>query len=144
MSAWASPSISCCSGTEAIASDYHAVEARYRKLRRVAVLMDGMVPVPGTRFRFGLNSLIGLPPGAGDAMLTAISLWIVWEATRLGLPREKIVRMLGNVAIETALGSVPVLGDLFDVVWKANLRNLAIIEEHVDAQGKERRILAAP
>jgi hypothetical protein len=97
--------------------------------------MDGLVRVPGTRFRFGLNSLIGLPPGAGDAMLTAISLWIVWEATRLGLPRAKVARMLGNVAIEAALGTVPVMGDLLDVVWKANLRNLAIIEEHLAAQG---------
>ena len=97
--------------------------------------MDGLVRVPGTRFRLGLNSLIGLPPGAGDAMLTGISLWIVWEARRLGLPREKIARMLGNVAVETALGTVPVLGDLLDVVWKANLRNLAIIEKHLAAQG---------
>jgi len=105
--------------------------------------MDGLVRVPGTRFRFGLNSLIGLPPGAGDAMLTAVSLWIVWEARRLGLPREKIARMLGNVAVEAALGTVPVLGDLFDVIWKANLRNLAIIEEHLAARDKERRVTAA-
>jgi hypothetical protein len=97
--------------------------------------MDGLVRVPGTRFRLGLNSLIGLPPVAGDAMLTAISLWIVWEAKRLGLPRKKIARMLGNVAIETALGTVPLVGDLFDVVWKANLRNLAIVEKHLARQG---------
>jgi hypothetical protein len=97
--------------------------------------MDGLVRVPGTKFRLGLNSLIGLPPGAGDAMLTAISLWIVWEAARLGLPRAKVARMLGNVAVETALGTVPVLGDLLDVVWKANLRNLAIIEDHLAARG---------
>jgi hypothetical protein len=93
--------------------------------------MDGVLRVPGTRFRFGLNSLIGLPPGAGDTMLTAISLWIVWQGSKMGLPREKIVRMLGNVAVEAALGTVPVLGDLFDIMWKANLRNLAIIEQHL-------------
>ena len=97
--------------------------------------MDGLIRIPGTRFRLGLNSLIGLPPGAGDAMLVAISLWIVWEGAKLDLPREKIVRMLTNVAIEAALGTVPVLGDVFDVVWKANLRNLAIIEEHLAAGG---------
>ena len=112
-------------------TDFRSLEARYRRLRHVAVLMDGVLRVPGTRFRFGLNSLIGLPPGAGDAMLAAISLWIVWQGSKLGLPREKIARMLGNVAIEAALGSVPVLGDLFDVVWKANLRNLAIIDKHL-------------
>lgn len=110
--------------------------------------MDGLVRVPGTRFRLGLNSVIGLPPVAGDAMLTAISLWIVWEAKRLGVPREKIARMLGNVAVEAALGTVPVVGDLLDVAWKANLRNLAIIEAHLEqdqapaagrAAGAERR-----
>jgi Domain of unknown function (DUF4112) len=115
----------------AITADFQTLQARYRRLRHVAVLMDGVLRVPGTKFRFGLNSLIGLPPAAGDAMLTAISLWIVWQGSKLGLPREKIVRMLGNVAIEAALGSVPVLGDLFDVIWKANLRNLAIIERHL-------------
>ena len=97
--------------------------------------MDGILRVPGTRFRLGLNSLIGLPPGAGDAVLTAISLWIVWEGSKLGLPRHKITQMLVNVAVEAALGSVPVLGDIFDVVWKANLRNLAIIDEHLDYYG---------
>jgi hypothetical protein len=115
-----------------ITADFGILEARYRRLRHVAVLMDGLMRVPGTRFRFGLNSVIGLPPGAGDAMLAAISLWIVWQGSKLGLPREKIARMLGNVAIEAALGSVPVLGDLFDVVWKANLRNLAIIDRHLE------------
>ena len=118
----------------------HTAESRYRRLRHVAVLMDGIMRIPGTRFRLGLNSLIGLPPGAGDAMLTAISLWIVWEASRLGLPRHKIARMLGNVAVEAALGTVPVLGDVLDVVWKANLRNLAIIDRHLDAS----RLAAAP
>jgi hypothetical protein len=118
-------------GAAAITADFRTLEARYRRLRHVAVLMDGVLRVPGTRFRFGLNSLIGLPPGAGDTMLTAISLWIVWQGSKLGLPREKIVRMLGNVAVEAALGSVPVVGDLFDIIWKANLRNLAIIEQHL-------------
>ena len=114
-----------------VTADFPALEARYRRLRQIAVLMDGFLRVPGTKFRFGLNSLIGLPPGAGDAMLAAISLWIVWQGSKLGLPRKEIVRMLGNVAIEAALGSVPVVGDLFDIMWKANLRNLAIIEQHL-------------
>ena len=119
-----------------------AADARYRRIRNVAILMDAAVRVPGTRFRLGLGSLIGLPPVAGDTLLTAISLWIVWEAQKLGLPRAKIVRMLGNIAIETALGSVPVLGDLMDVVWKANLRNLAIIEDYLgsgDVAGRHDR-----
>ena len=104
--------------------------AKIERLRRVAWLIDAAARVPGTRFRFGLNSVIGLAPGAGDALLTLISLYIVWEAVRLGLPRRKLVRMLANVAIEAGFGAFPVLGDLLDVVWKANLRNVAIIDEH--------------
>ena len=119
-----------------VTADVRALEARYRRLRHVAVLMDGVLRVPGTRFRFGLNSLIGLPPVAGDAMLTAISLWIVWEGSRLGMPRHKLARMLGNVAVEAALGSVPVVGDFLDVAWKANLRNLAIIEMQLASAGQ--------
>jgi hypothetical protein len=99
-------------------------------LRRLAWIIDAVGRVPGTRFRFGLNSVIGLAPGAGDALLTLISLYIVYEAVHLGLPRAKIIRMLRNVAVEAFLGAFPLLGDLLDVVWKANLRNVAIIDEH--------------
>ena len=104
--------------------------ARIARLRRLAWLMDAVGRVPGTRFRFGLNSVIGLAPGAGDAVLAVISLYIVYQAKSLGLPKIKIARMLLNVGIEAGLGAVPFLGDLFDVVWKANLRNIDIIDEH--------------
>jgi hypothetical protein len=104
--------------------------ARIARLRRLAWLMDAIGRVPGTRFRFGLNSVIGLAPGAGDVVLAVISLYIVYQAKSLGLPKFKIARMLLNVAIEAGLGAVPFLGDLFDVVWKANLRNIDIIDEH--------------
>jgi hypothetical protein len=107
------------------------IETRYRRIRKVAILMDAAVRVPGTRFRIGLGSLIGLPPVAGDAFMTAVSLWIVWQGRRLGLPRSNIVRMMGNVAVETALGSIPMVGDVMDMVWKANMRNLAIIDAHL-------------
>ena len=103
---------------------------RIERLRKLAWFIDAIGRVPGTRFRFGLNSVIGLAPGVGDAALALISLYIVFEAVRLGLPTSKVARMLVNVAIEAALGSIPVLGDLFDVVWKANLRNIDIIDKH--------------
>ncbi len=102
------------------------VTRRLARLRRLAWLMDGAFRLPGSRFRFGLNSVIGLPPGVGDAALGAISLYIVYEAWQLGLPRTALARMLGNIAIETAAGSVPIAGDLFDVAFKANLRNMDI------------------
>ena len=107
-----------------------STEARLANLRRVAWIVDGVFRLPGTRFRFGFNSLIGLTPAAGDAVLAAISLYIVNEARLLGLPGHKLGRMLANVAVETVAGAVPVLGDLFDMGFKANLRNLAIVEEH--------------
>lgn len=106
------------------------LQHRLGRLRRLAWLLDGAARIPGTRFRFGLNSLIGLAPWLGDTVLAGISLWIVWEARALGVPSHKLARMLGNVGIEAAMGLVPLLGDAMDVVFKANLRNLAIVEEH--------------
>jgi Domain of unknown function (DUF4112) len=92
--------------------------------------IDAARRLPGTALSLRPSSVIGLAPGAGDALLTLISLYIVYEAARLGLPRAKIIRTLANVAVEAGLGVVPLLGDLLDVVWKANLRNVAIIDEH--------------
>lgn len=106
--------------------------ARLARLRRLAWLMDGALRVPGTRFRFGLGGLIGLPPGLGDAALAGMSLLIVWEAWRMGAPKALVTRMLGNVGIEFAVGSVPVIGDLFDMAFKANLRNLALLDAYFD------------
>ena len=105
--------------------------ARLKRIKRIAWAVDAAFRIPGTRFRFGLNSLLGLTPAAGDVVLAAVSLYIVNEARKLGLPRETILRMLANVGIETVAGSVPVLGDLFDMGFKANLRNIAIIEDHL-------------
>src|SRR5947209_15449427 len=90
-----------------------AAEARIARLRRLAWLIDGVFKLPGTRFRFGLNSVIGLLPVGGDAVLGALSLYIIFEAARLGLPGHKLARMLANVGIEVVGGSVPILGDMF-------------------------------
>ena len=109
---------------------------RLARLRKIAWLVDASLRLPGTKFRFGLNSIIGLTPAAGDAVLAGISLYIVYEAQQLGLPRDLLFRMLRNVGIEAAAGTVPILGDLFDMGFKANLRNLAIIEEHLRSTGQ--------
>ncbi len=108
-----------------------SMEARLVRLRRLAWLIDGAFRLPFTRFRFGLNSLIGLTPAAGDVFLAAVSLYIVNEARLLGVPTPLLVTMIRNVAIEAIGGAVPIVGDLFDVAFKANLRNLAIIEQHL-------------
>jgi hypothetical protein len=109
-------------------------QARLARLRRLAWLIDGAFRLPGTRFRFGLNSVIGLLPVGGDAVLGAMSLYIIYEAAQLGVPRAQLARMAANVGLEVVGGSVPILGDLFDMALKANLRNLAIIERHIGVQ----------
>ncbi len=106
------------------------VQRRLARLRSLAWVLDAAFRLPGTKFRFGINGLIGLTPAAGDLIMGLVSAYIVVEAHRLGVPRDKLLRMAGNVALETVAGMVPVLGDLFDMTFKANLRNFAIIEEH--------------
>ena len=105
--------------------------ARLKRLKTIAWAVDGVFRLPGTKFRFGLNSVIGATPAAGDVLLAGISLYIVNEARKIGLPKEKIARMLANIGMEAAAGAVPLIGTLFDMGFKANLRNIAIIEEHL-------------
>ena len=102
---------------------------RIARLRKLAWLLDAQFVLPGTRFRFGLNALIGLAPVSGDIVMGVVSLYIVNEARRMGAPAALLGRMLANIAVEVVGGAVPVLGDLFDVAFKANLRNIALIEE---------------
>ncbi len=113
--------------------DAAAVDAvtRLARVRRLAWLVDAAFVMPGTKFRFGLNGVIGLLPVGGDAVLGVISLYIVHQAHLMGVPAPKLARMLGNVALEVVGGSVPILGDVFDATLKANLRNIAIIEDHL-------------
>jgi len=110
------------------------IGSRLSRLRRLAWLIDGVFNLPGTKFRFGLNSVIGLLPVGGDAVLGLISLYIIYEAARLGVPKAKLAKMAANVGIEVLGGSVPIIGDLFDMALKANLRNLKIVEDHVGMQ----------
>ncbi|MBD2745156.1 DUF4112 domain-containing protein [Microvirga sp. BT688] len=101
------------------------------RITLVANLMDSAFLIPGLNRRVGLDAVLGLVPGIGDALSAAISSYIIWEARQLGLPRWKIARMIGNVAVDTAIGAIPFAGDVFDVVFKSNQRNLRIIHEHL-------------
>ena len=102
------------------------------RLDSLANLMDSALTIPGTRFRFGLDALIGIVPGIGDLASALISSYIVWEARRLGLPRWKIARMIANVAFDTTVGAIPLVGDVLDVFYKSNRRNLKILRDHLD------------
>jgi hypothetical protein len=114
-------------------------EAAIRRVDALAHLLDDSIPVPGTGMRFGLDAVIGLVPGLGDAAGALLSSWIVLEGARLGAGVSVVVRMLLNVAIEAVVGAIPVLGDLFDAGWKANLRNIRLLHRAIDAPGAARR-----
>lgn len=112
--------------------------ARLQRLRSMAWLLDNSIPLPGG-FRIGLDALIGLVPGVGDAIGALISVFIINEARSLGAPRSVLMRMSGNVLLETLVGAIPFFGDLFDAGFKANMRNLALLERyHLDPVGARR------
>jgi hypothetical protein len=104
-------------------------EERVARLDALATLLDTAFILPGTNVRFGFDALIGLVPGIGDAITTAISLYIVHEARQLGAPVHLILRMLANVAVDGFVGAVPLVGDAFDVLWRANRRNVWLLRE---------------
>jgi hypothetical protein len=105
-----------------------------RRLTHLARLMDVQFRLPGTRFRFGLDGLIGLIPGAGDVIGAAISVYIILEARRLGASKWIMARMIGNVLLELVIGAIPLLGDIFDIIFKANVRNLRMLGIDVSLQ----------
>jgi len=104
-------------------------EERVARLDVLANLLDTAFILPGTNVRFGFDALIGLVPGIGDAITTAISLYIVLEARQLGAPAHLILRMLANVVVDGFVGAVPLGGDAFDVLWRANRRNVLLLRE---------------
>jgi hypothetical protein len=98
--------------------------------RALARILDSAVGVPGTKIRVGLDAILGLIPGAGDAVSAALSGYIILAAARAGASKPVLLRMVGNVVLDTVIGAVPVLGDLFDVAFRANARNVALLERH--------------
>lgn len=102
------------------------------RLRRLARLMDSALGIPGTRIRFGADSALGFIPGAGDVIGLGISAFALMEAWRLGAPPRLMARMIGNVAIDTGIGAIPIAGDIFDVLFKSNTRNLKLLLDHFE------------
>lgn len=107
-------------------------ERRLARLTRLARLLDARFRLPGTGIRFGIDGLVGLLPGIGDAATAALSLYVVAEGWRLGVRTGTLLRMLGNIAIDLVAGTIPLIGDIADIGWKANLRNIRLIERDIE------------
>jgi hypothetical protein len=112
-----------------VGNDPQAILQRIELMERV---LEGGFVVPVVNFRVGFDAIAGVIPVVGDFIAAAMGGYIVWEAKNLGLPKWKLWRMAGNVAVDTALGAIPVVGDMFDVFFRSNTRNLKIVRKHLD------------
>jgi hypothetical protein len=115
------------------------VDLRLDRIRRVAHWLDAGIRIPGTNFRIGLDPILGLVPGLGDAAGAMLGGTVFLEGIRRGASRATMIRIAANVALDFLVGSVPFLGDLFDFAWKANLRNVALLERLATDPGASRR-----
>ena len=105
------------------------------RLEGLARLMDGAFVLPGTNIRVGLDVIVGLVPVAGDVISGVISSYMIWEARQLGAPKWLIARMMANTLLDTTVGAIPVLGDAFDVMFRANMKNMALLRRHMEKRG---------
>jgi hypothetical protein len=110
-----------------------------QRLRALARVMDDAVRVPGTNFRVGLDALLGLVPGLGDVAGGLTTAYTIVAAQRLGAPRIVLLRMFWNVLVDTVFGSIPLLGDFFDAAYRANRRNVQILESYTTAPARTQR-----
>jgi hypothetical protein len=113
--------------------------AALHRLRSLAHLLDNAISIPGTSYRIGIDPIVGLLPGGGDLVMAAFSVYIVWESARLGLPRSTVIQMVSNLVLDTVIGTVPVAGDLLDVTWKANIKNIRLLEAHIDSPQHQKK-----
>ncbi|MEG5059190.1 DUF4112 domain-containing protein [Microcoleus sp. A2-C5] len=105
--------------------------ASLRRLRRISHLLDNAIPIPGTRYRIGLDPILGLIPGGGDLIGSIFAGYVVFKSAQLGVPQETLIQMAANIVFDTVAGTVPVAGDLFDVAWKANVKNIELLDAHL-------------
>lgn len=112
-----------------------------RRIEAMEMVLERSFTIPGINRPVGLDSLIGLVPVIGDIVTMGMGAYIVWEARNLGLPKWKLLRMAGNVAFDSAVGAVPLAGDLFDFLFRSNTRNLRIIKKHLDKHHPAARVI---
>lgn len=117
--------------------------ATLNRIRKLSRLMDTAFRIPGTPFRIGLDPIIGIIPGLGDLIATAFSAYIIFLAARFSIPREDLGKMIYNITLEAVVGMVPILGDIFDAFYKSNIRNLKILEKHLEVVDPELEEMAS-
>lgn len=122
-------------GAGAARYDAATRRAALDRLDVLATALDTAFIVPGTNVRFGVESLLRLVPGVGDVIASMLSCYLLYEARRLGVPRLLFARMVGNVLLEGTVGAVPIAGDAFDVFFRANRRNVALLRRHFARTG---------
>ena len=111
-------------------------------LERLAHWLDSVFEIPGIRLRFGIDALLGLLPGVGDTASALASVYILQAATKFGVPRITLARMTLNIVIDLLMGALPIVGDVFDLYWKANRKNVELLRRHVKANPTTERKLA--
>ena len=116
----------------------HAVRKRVEALEQ---LLERSFHLPGTKVPIGLDSIVGLVPVLGDVVTAAMGAYMVWEARNLGMSKWQLMRMAANVGVDTALGAIPLAGDLFDFIWRSNSKNLRIIKKHLDKHHPGTRVI---
>ncbi len=117
------------------------VRAIRQRVEAMEAILERSFVIPGINRPVGLDAIAGLIPVVGDVVTAAMGAYIVWEANNLGLPKWKIWRMAGNVLFDSAVGAVPVAGDLFDFLFRSNTRNLRIIKRHLDKHHPESKVI---
>lgn len=111
-----------------------ASDSRLEQLEGLAHLLDTRWQVPGTTWRLGIDGIVGLVPGIGDAATGLVSVYLIWQAKRMGVPTSLLLRMAGNVGLDVVLGSVPILGSIFDFAFKSNARNVRLLRRHLERE----------
>ena len=107
------------------------LEEKLTRLRQLSENLDESFTIPGTNIKFGIDALIGLVPGGGDLIGSLFSLYLLRTAMRMKLPKSAILSIMFNIIIDTTIGIIPIAGDIFDVFWKSNKRNMRIIEKNL-------------